>query len=387
MILQGITWDHERGILPLLAVSEEYHRIYPDIEIHWKKRSLKDFEDFPIEKLVKDYDLIMVDHPFMSEARKEKLLLPLQELLSAKCMDDLKRENIGQTYDSYWVDSDLMALPVDAATQVSAYRPDYFAEKGLSAPRSFEEIFKLAASLEAGKAIGACMNPTHIFSTYMSLSAQQLGKDYFDRERGIDENVGVFSAECIYRLKNETAPATFDMNPIQCLNAMAGDGEIVYAPYIYGYVNYSLQGYSKHRLKFTDAPLLREDCSASTQVGGVGLAITNRVDGNVLDAAVKFAEYLVSSEVQRTTYTRNDGQPAAMCAWLDEENNEMTLDFFKGTLKTLEKGILRPKVVHWNLFQEAASNQMFRQVQDGVDCREIARSFNRTYQEIVGPTL
>ena len=184
-----------------------------------------------------------------------------------------------------------------------------------------------------------------------------------------------------------TAPATFDMNPIQCLNAMAGDGEIVYAPYIYGYVNYSLQGYSKHRLKFTDAPLLREDCSASTQVGGVGLAITNRVDGNVLDAAVKFAEYLVSSEVQRTTYTRNDGQPAAMCAWLDEENNEMTLDFFKGTLKTLEKGILRPKVVHWNLFQEAASNQMFRQVQDGVDCREIARSFNRTYQEIVGPTL
>ena len=102
---------------------------------------------------------------------------------------------------------------------------------------------------------------------------------------------------------------------------------------------------------------------------------------------MKFAEYLVSSEVQRTTYTRNDGQPAAMCAWLDEENNEMTLDFFKGTLKTLEKGILRPKVVHWNLFQEAASNQMFRQVQDGVDCREIARSFNRTYQEIVGPTL
>ncbi len=192
MILQGITWDHERGILPLLAVSEEYHRIYPDIEIHWKKRSLKDFEDFPIEKLVKDYDLIMVDHPFMSEARKEKLLLPLQELLSAKCMADLKRENIAQTYDSYWVDSDLMALPVDAATQVSAYRPDYFAEKGLSAPRSFEEIFKLAASLEAGKAIGACMNPTHIFSTYMSLSAQQLGKDYFDRERGIDENVGVF---------------------------------------------------------------------------------------------------------------------------------------------------------------------------------------------------
>ena len=191
MILQGITWDHERGILPLLAVSEEYHRIYPDIDIHWKKRSLKDFEDFPIEKLVKDYDLIMVDHPFMSEARKEKLLLPLQELLSAKCMDDLKRESIGQTYDSYWVDSDLMALPVDAATQVSAYRPDYFAEKGLSAPRSFEEIFKLAASLEAGKAIGACMNPTHIFSTYMSLSAQQLGKDYFDRERGIDENVGV----------------------------------------------------------------------------------------------------------------------------------------------------------------------------------------------------
>lgn len=387
MILQGMTWDHERGIMPLLAVSEEYHRLHPEIEIHWKKRSLKDFEDYPIEKMVNDYDFIMVDHPFMSEARQEKLLLPLNGLLAEDCLTNLKKENIGLTYDSYWVNGELMALPVDAATQVSVYRPDHFEENGLPVPQTFEEIFNLASMLAPGKYIGACMNPTHIFSTYMSLSAQQHGQDFFNKEAGIDEQTGMFAAECIYRLKDIAAPESYDMNPIQCLDSMSQNDRIVYAPYIYGYVNYSIEGYSKHRLKFTNAPLLRKDCVASTQIGGVGLAITNRVEGKTLEEAVKFAEYVTSPEVQRTTYTRSHGQPAAMCAWRDAKNNELSLNFFTDTLDTMEKGILRPKVVHWNQFQETESKQLFQQVAAGASCREIAASFNKTYMKIVGPTL
>ena len=51
MELKGITWDHARGYNPLIPVSAEFCKAHPGVEISWKKRSLKDFEDFPVSRL------------------------------------------------------------------------------------------------------------------------------------------------------------------------------------------------------------------------------------------------------------------------------------------------------------------------------------------------
>ncbi len=58
IILNGITWGHSRGITPLLAASQRYNELHPEVEIRWKKRTLQEFADFPIEELTKDYDLL-----------------------------------------------------------------------------------------------------------------------------------------------------------------------------------------------------------------------------------------------------------------------------------------------------------------------------------------
>ena len=73
IILNGITWGHSRGITPLLAVSQRYSELHPGIEIRWKKRTLQEFADFPIEKLTDDYDLLIIDHPWVGCAAATEL--------------------------------------------------------------------------------------------------------------------------------------------------------------------------------------------------------------------------------------------------------------------------------------------------------------------------
>jgi hypothetical protein len=68
IILKGLTGDHPRGYAPLVAGAEEYVSTLPGLEIHCDRRSLRDFGKAPIENLIGDYDLLIVDHPFVGFA-------------------------------------------------------------------------------------------------------------------------------------------------------------------------------------------------------------------------------------------------------------------------------------------------------------------------------
>ena len=69
-ILRGITWNHTRGYLPLVATAQRFSELNPGIEIVWEKRSLKAFEEYPVERLAADYDLIVLDHLFSGYAAR-----------------------------------------------------------------------------------------------------------------------------------------------------------------------------------------------------------------------------------------------------------------------------------------------------------------------------
>ena len=73
IVLNGITWGHSRGITPLLAAAQRFNELHPDVEIQWKKRTLQEFADFPIEKLTEHYDLLIID-AFSSDAIPVHLL-------------------------------------------------------------------------------------------------------------------------------------------------------------------------------------------------------------------------------------------------------------------------------------------------------------------------
>src|ERR1700733_11002322 len=99
--LQGITWGHSRGISPLMAVSQRYTELHPGVEIQWKKRSLQEFADFPVEQLTRDYDLLIIDHPWAGVAAATHCVLPLNEYLPKEYLDDQLNNSVGASHLSY----------------------------------------------------------------------------------------------------------------------------------------------------------------------------------------------------------------------------------------------------------------------------------------------
>src|SRR4030095_10512952 len=98
VILNGITWGHSRGITPLLAASQRYAELHPGVEIHWKKRTLQEFADFPIEKLAEEYDLLIIDHPWVGCAAETKTVLPLNEYLPNDYLEDQLKNSVGYSH-------------------------------------------------------------------------------------------------------------------------------------------------------------------------------------------------------------------------------------------------------------------------------------------------
>ena len=104
IVLNGITWGHSRGITPLLALSQRYSELHPDIEIRWKKRTLQEFADYPIEKLTETYDLLIIDHPWVGCAATTNCVLPLDKYLSKEYLQDQLINSVGQSHNSYAID-------------------------------------------------------------------------------------------------------------------------------------------------------------------------------------------------------------------------------------------------------------------------------------------
>lgn len=381
MELKAITWDHARGYNPLLPVTADFCRDHPGVNITWDRRSLKDFGDYPVSRLVEHFDLIMIDHPFMAEALQEGLLVTLNDLLAPGYLAQLAGDTMGLSLDSYCVDGHYLGLPVDAATQVAASNPTQMARLGLCPPKTLDQVLALGDRLD-GHFIGTAMAPTDIFSLYLGLVAQRSGRSYFDSTCGISTKIGTEVAGLLYQLAAISHPDSFAMNPIQLLDAMSTGEDIIYTPYLYGYTNYARDGFRPHLLEFWDAPLLSSETEVSTQLGGVGISVTRHVTPEHLPTAVAFAQYLASPPVQRSVYTRFDGQPAARSAWEDAENNRITHGFFQNTARTLKKAFLRPKIPRWNTFQEAEGEHLHRQVREGAHPASIAADFNRLYTEI-----
>ena len=99
--LKGITWNHSRGITPLLAASQRYTELHPQIEITWTKRTLQEFADFPIEKLTEQYDLLIIDHPWVGCAAATNCVLPLNEYLSNEYLQNQAENSVGFSHNSY----------------------------------------------------------------------------------------------------------------------------------------------------------------------------------------------------------------------------------------------------------------------------------------------
>src|SRR5436309_829135 len=127
--LTGITWNHTRGYLPMVATAQRFGELHPGVAIVWQKRSLQEFADYPIERLAERFDLLIIDHPFAGQAAEQRVLLPLDEHLPAEFLADQATGSAGLTRNPI-ATYEVMAATDDIVYCPFAYGYSNYARRG-----------------------------------------------------------------------------------------------------------------------------------------------------------------------------------------------------------------------------------------------------------------
>lgn len=351
LVLKGISWDHPRGYQPLRAAAELWKQ-QTGVTINWDVRTLQEFGDFPVEKLIDIYDFIIIDHPYMGEASSKNLLVALNKHLSPEFLNVQQQLSVGPSYKSYEYAGNMYALPVDAAAQVAVCRKDIVEKLNWTIPAETTDIKKAASNLPSKYCIAVPMCPTDIWCVFLTLCAQYSNGSFFSSS-GVDIDAGQWALNEIREWRSFIHKSSFEMNPIQLLSHMASNDEIIYCPFTFGYTNYSRKKAVGKIVNFMDVPRYKNN-SFTSLLGGAGIAVSQK--SHYLKDCLDFIQYIVSPEIQQTVYYQNGGQPALLNAWNNEECNTDSADFFKNTLLTMQRAYVRPQVSNFNVFQEHAAN-------------------------------
>jgi len=374
-ILKGITWNHSRGFVPMVATAQRFSELNPEVEITWEKRSLQQFADFSIQQLAERFDLLVIDHPWAGFAAKTKSIIPLDEYLSAEYIQGQRQNSVGHSCESYSYDGHQWALAIDAATPVASSRPDLFEKHNIDLPKSFDDLLALA---DKGLVAFAGIPIDVLMSFYMFCCS--LGEDPCqNEEQVISEETGVKALQLFRELASKINPENFSRNPIQVYEAMTKTDEIAYCPFAYGYSNYSRRGYSKKLLYFHDMISLDGKTNLRSTLGGTGLAVSS--SSKHIDVAVKYAEYVASAECQQTVFFENGGQPGHLSAWKNDEVNRQTHNYFSTTLPALQRAFLRPRYHGSMFFQDNAGDIIRNYLTQGGNEKAVLDILNELYRK------
>ncbi|HEX4442759.1 MAG TPA: extracellular solute-binding protein [Galbitalea sp.] len=344
IVLRGITWEHARGYDSVVAAANAYRVIRPDVEVKWEFRSLQAFADQPIERLVEQYDLLVIDHPHVPVAADRGLFARLDGTGHDDKLRVLASQSVGRSHESYSHGGHQWALATDAAAQVAVFRPDLISEP----PRDWPEVLELA---RAGKVLWAS-KPIDAFSSLVTISANAGASPMNGDGLFLPETAALEALALLHELVALVPVDNLTWNPIQVADALAEVDTWAYSPLAFGYSNYSRDGFRKHRLRYVDIPSGPLGVAGSL-LGGAGVAVSAQSD--VPDDARAHAFWLASAGVQSGAYFDGGGQPGNAVAWDDDRTNARTLDFFRGTRATLEGAYLRPRFAQYIELQDRLS--------------------------------
>ncbi len=370
--LKGMTWSHPRGYDPMVACSALWQQ-KTGVGIEWDKRSLQDFESFPVEELARAYDLIVIDHPHVGQITAESCLAPLDVAGREAERTALASGSVGQSYPSYAWQERQWAFPIDAAAQVQAWRPD-----ALDAPPAhWSEVLDLARQ---GRVL-LPLRPPHVLMVFYTLAGNLGHPCATDPSTDlIDVQAGSEVFEAMREIAALVEPGCFEMDPIAVSERMALAGSrIVCAPLIYGYVSYAIAGFRANRLAFTDIPVIGSSGPIGSALGGTGIAVSAFSRG--MDAAIDFAYWVASGDVQRGPYAAAGGQPGHAAGWEDQTVNAATGNFYRNTLATLEGAWVRPRHDGYMAFQQAASDRILSGMTSGHQAGQVVADLNRLFRE------
>lgn len=378
--LRGITFDHPRGVEPLLASAEAFGA-QRGVEISWKARSLQRFADQPIDELAADYDLLIIDHPWVGQVSVEGSLLPLDDYLSESEMEDLRAGGVGPSFDSYLYRDKLWAVPVDVAAQVSAYRADLLDALGKRPPCTWAGVIELGRSLRTqGQWLGFPLIPVDCMMSFMSAcvaEGEPCGSSPDELvSRPVGERVLALLAECA----SLSHPETPRENPIKVLDRMSTTDDVVYCPLLFGYTNYSRSGFRPRKVRFDVAPS-HDGTPLGGILGGTGMGVSSGTASP--REACAYAAFVGSSAFQAGPYVECAGQPAHLAAWTSPSANMLTDDFFLRTLPSLSVAYLRPRFDGFLVVQDRGGEIIHDHLFGGRTARQALDELDRLWSQQV----
>jgi multiple sugar transport system substrate-binding protein len=368
--LRGMTWDHPRA-LDSVVHSDGLLQERCGISVKWDARSLLAFGDQHISEFYADYDLMIIDHPHIPDAVHADAVIAFEDVATKEQLELLERTSVGQSHASYKYQGKHWALAIDTAAQVSAYRPD----KADSAPVFWSDVFDLART---GKLLWA-HKPVDAYSTFATLMAQK-GVGLTPTKEFINEKVALEVLEFMVELAALVPEFCASSNPIDIAERLSGEETYSHGICMYGYSNYSHKGFRKHRLVYEDVPSFDGQASGS-QLGGAGVAISSKSKNPQVAAAA--AILLSSPEIQATTYGLAGGQPGNLVAWKNGALNDQTLNFFRNTLRTLERAWVRPRVLGWPDVQYQSSLIIHRALTSRQVNASVVSEIASTYEKYI----
>jgi multiple sugar transport system substrate-binding protein len=373
--LRGITWNHARGLDPLLASNEPYATVDPGFRVDWQTRSLAGFGEDPLIQLADRFDLLIIDHPFVGDAAASRAFVALDELADPAALADRRRSSVGPSHASYDYAGHQWALAIDAAAQVSAIH-ERLAERPM--PVTWDEALALGSRLRAdGRWMAVPMWPADLIVATYSIG-RGLGFELFSDGRVFSPADGWRVLETLRRLCDLSHPDAIGWNPPTVLDRMR-DGVVDYSPILFGYSNYSRQSSGGH-VRFGNLPTASGMPTGST-LGGAGIAISARCAHPI--EALAYALWITSAEVQTGIYVEAGGQPGRLEPWLDERVNAACGDFFRRTLATLEGAWVRPRVPGYQAFQGAGSAIVATYVAGGTSAKATLDGLDDAWRDTV----
>ena len=372
---KALTWDHPRGYNALAAAADKA-RAEGLVDIAWDKQPLEGFESHPIADLCARYDLVVLDHPHVGEAVAHACLRPLEDVFGRDTLEEIGRATIGPCLKSYHYAGSYWALPLDAATQVMATRPDLLQGE---APETWDAVEALSAA--TGKVALSLAGP-HAALSFLSISAA-FGEDAGQEGNAelVSEDTGIRVFELMQRLADRSPMSVRALNPIGILGHMARNDGVALCPLIYGYVNYSAPE-SGHRVAFRNAPRAMRGGRPGSTLGGTGIGVSRRCA--VTPELKQHLLWLMGEDAQTHFIPGRDGQPSRRWAWHDAGVNRRWGNFYADTADTLEAAYVRPRFDGYIAFQTKASAFLREAFDNRMPSREAVRALNALYRAIPG---
>lgn len=371
--LKGMTWDHPRG-LDCLVNSDSLLQEQLGVSVDWSARSLLAFGDQHISEFYSDNDLMIIDHPHVPDAVHANAVIALEDVASPSDLELLAKTSVGASHDSYIYQGKHWALAIDTAAQVSAYRPDK-TSLGLV---FWDEV------LDAGRE-GLVLwphKPVDAFSTFATLMAQK-NHALCSADQYIDKAAAAEVLTFMIELASVVPAQCLTMNPIEAAEYLVTTEREHYSICMYGYTNYSRDGFRTQPIVYDDVPSF-DGLASGSQLGGAGIAISS-ASKNVKLAA-KVAILLSLPEIQSTTYVEAGGQPGNLAAWKAPHANAITRNFFNNTLRTLERAWVRPRFLGWPDVQYQSSLVIHKILKEknfsSKDIEAIAATYTTYNQEL-----